>query len=253
MPITRPLWLAYPNDPRPRSRIRSGSSGPDVLVAPVVTQGATSRPVYFPAWCWARPDTGVRYIGPSTATIPAALAELPYFFHCGTQPFAVSSPSCPAASGRVSGLTLGRLHLGETRRSVRRVFTRVRTRHLHFMDFFCLTGNGVRAGYPSPHLLRTLPRMQRRRVRGRVVLLLSANRHYALEGIRPGARLSAVMRHRRRSRRVRVGLNTWYLLARSPAPGVLKVVHGRVQEIGLADPRLTRTLRTTQRLFHSFS
>jgi alpha-glucosidase len=253
MPITRPLWLAYPNDPRATAQDQEWLLGPDVLVAPVVTDSATSRPVYFPPGCWVRPDTGVRYIGPSTVTIPAAIAELPYFFHCGTRPFAVSSPSCPAATGRVRGSTLGRLHLGEARRSVRRVFARVRTRHLHFMDFFCLTGNGVRAGYPSPHLLRALPRKERRRVRGRVVLLLSANRHYLLDGIRPGARLSAVMRRRRGTRRVRVGLNTWYLLARAPAAGVLKVVHGRVEEIGLADRRLTQTRRATQRLFHSFS
>ena len=257
IPITRPLWLAYPNDPQAAGQDQEWLLGPDVLVAPIVTQGATSRSVYFPNGCWVRPDTGAQYTGPASATVPATLEQLPYFFACGTRPFALASVSaparCPDATGRLSGAALGRLHLGETRGSARRRFRRVRTRHLHYMDFFCLAGNGIRAGYTSPKLSRRLSARQRQRVRNRVVLLLTANRHYALNGIRPGTRARSIQRQLHHAQRYQVGRNTWYVLRRRAAPGVLKVARGRVQEIGIADRHLTTTPRATRRLLASFA
>jgi len=93
MPITRPLWLAYPNDPRAVAQDQEWLLGPDVLVAPVVTEGATARQVYFPPGCWrmpggaAAPAGARRYRGPLEATVQAPLAKLPYFFRCATTPF----------------------------------------------------------------------------------------------------------------------------------------------------------------------
>ena len=89
MPIVRPLWLAYPDDPQATRQDQQFLLGPDVLVAPVVEPGATNRAVYFPAGCWQHPEQGSRHTGPSTETVPAALGELPYFFRCGTTPFTV--------------------------------------------------------------------------------------------------------------------------------------------------------------------
>lgn len=86
VPVTRPLWLAYPDDPRAAQQDQEWLLGPDVLVAPVVTQGATSRQVYFPAGCWQSPTTGRRYRGPESRLMRAPLDQLSYFFHCGTQP-----------------------------------------------------------------------------------------------------------------------------------------------------------------------
>lgn len=85
MPITRPLWLAYPDMPGVDRIDQEYLLGPDVLVAPVVTQGANTREVVFPPGCWRDPETGVRYSG--TATVPAPLNRHPYFFTCGTTPF----------------------------------------------------------------------------------------------------------------------------------------------------------------------
>jgi alpha-glucosidase (family GH31 glycosyl hydrolase) len=87
MPITRPLYLAYPEDPQAALQDQEWLLGADVLVAPVVEQHATSRTVYFPSGCWRSPETGQEVLGPRYETVPAALRQLPFFFKCATQPF----------------------------------------------------------------------------------------------------------------------------------------------------------------------
>jgi sulfoquinovosidase len=87
LPVTRPLWLQYPRDRRTWSQDQQWLLGPDVLVAPVVTQGASSRSVYFPPGCWRSPTSGKHYHGPHSTTVAAPLTQLPYFFRCGTKPF----------------------------------------------------------------------------------------------------------------------------------------------------------------------
>ncbi len=86
-PITRPLYLAYPGDPQAARQDEEWLLGPDVLVAPVVTEGASSRSVYFPAGCWRSPASGQQVRGPRPETIAAGLGQLPFFFRCGTRPF----------------------------------------------------------------------------------------------------------------------------------------------------------------------
>jgi alpha-glucosidase/alpha-D-xyloside xylohydrolase len=49
MPIMRALWLHYPDDPTAVARGDQYLWGRDILVAPVVEKGATSRKVYLPA------------------------------------------------------------------------------------------------------------------------------------------------------------------------------------------------------------
>jgi alpha-glucosidase (family GH31 glycosyl hydrolase) len=87
MPIARPLWLAAPGDRRAAAEDQEWLLGPNVLVAPVVVQGARRRTVYFPRGCWVSPVSGRRYSGGRAALVPAPLAALPYFFRCRTAPF----------------------------------------------------------------------------------------------------------------------------------------------------------------------
>lgn len=87
MPITRPLWLAYPRDPRARAQDQEWLLGPNVLVAPVVRQGAVARRVYFPAGCWRSPSAR-RVTGPRSTVVHAALTQLPYFTRCHAKAFA---------------------------------------------------------------------------------------------------------------------------------------------------------------------
>ncbi|MGB1557817.1 MAG: TIM-barrel domain-containing protein [Oceanococcaceae bacterium] len=89
MPITRPLWLAYPDDAEAALQDQQFLLGPDVLVAPVFEPGVDSREVYFPTGCWQHPEQGDRYEGPAYAEVAAPLGVLPYYFRCGTQPFVV--------------------------------------------------------------------------------------------------------------------------------------------------------------------
>jgi sulfoquinovosidase len=88
IPPTRPLWLQFPGDRRAASQTQEWMLGPNVLVAPVVSQNASARRVYFPSGCWRSPQTGRKVHGRRSARIHAALTQLPYFLRCRTRPFA---------------------------------------------------------------------------------------------------------------------------------------------------------------------
>jgi alpha-glucosidase (family GH31 glycosyl hydrolase) len=83
-PLTRPVWLAAPTDPRAWAADQEWMLGPDLLVAPVVTKGATQRSVYIPPGCWKRQDNPGTYTGPIEITVDAPLTDLPYFARCNT-------------------------------------------------------------------------------------------------------------------------------------------------------------------------
>lgn len=86
VPPTRPLWFADPGDRKGWTQDQEWLLGPDLLVAPVVEQGATSRSVYLPQGCWRLHGTGDRLSGRRTVTVRAGLASLPWFSRCGTTP-----------------------------------------------------------------------------------------------------------------------------------------------------------------------
>jgi ABC-2 type transport system ATP-binding protein len=157
--------------------------------------------------------------------------------------------NCQRPTGHLSGRTLGPVTLGETRAKARSEFTHFSTRGRDSIDFFCV---GIRAGYPASALMRTLTRPQRNRVAGRVILALTANPHYALIGAHPGARFAALARRLHAGRGFRIGLNTWYLTRGAVSNGVLKVRHGTIEEIGIADKRLTASRPAAARFLASF-
>lgn len=88
LPVTRPLYLEYPDDPVAAEQRQEWLLGPDVLVAPIVVKEAAGRSVYFPEGCWQDPETGKQFTGPGSDTVDADLEQLPFFFKCGTRPFA---------------------------------------------------------------------------------------------------------------------------------------------------------------------
>jgi hypothetical protein len=162
------------------------------------------------------------------------------------------TPLCARATGHLAGQTLGPLKLGMLRTRARHLIRRWSTRGKLYMDFFCLSPIGIRAGYPSAALLHSLPRRQRGQLNGHIVLLLTADRRYALRGVRPGARVARVRRKLRLGRAYRIGLNTWYLAPNGRSRGIVKVRHGIIEEVGIADKRLITNQPSTVRFLELF-
>jgi hypothetical protein len=140
-----------------------------------------------------------------------------------------------------------------TRRRARRAFSHSATHGRHNMDFFCLTPIGIRVAYPSAPVLRALSRSARRRDRGKVVLALTANRYYALHGVRPGAGLARVSRRLRLGRPFHIGKNFWYVGKMGAPRAIVKVRHGEVQEVGILDKSVSSDREAERRLLNSLT
>lgn len=61
--------------------------GDEVLVAPVLKEGARTRRVVLPDGCWRYVPTGQVYDGGRAVVVPAGLGTLPWFTRCGAKPF----------------------------------------------------------------------------------------------------------------------------------------------------------------------
>lgn len=83
MPITRALWLHYPDDPVAVARDDEYLWGRDILVAPVCEEGATSRRVYLPQGEWYDFWTGERTRGGREINRDVDLETLPLFVRAG--------------------------------------------------------------------------------------------------------------------------------------------------------------------------
>ena len=83
-PVMRPLWYEYPADVETYLNDTEFLVGRDLLVAPVMSQGATKRPVYFPKGdAWLDWHTGARYEGGRSAEVAAPIDRLPVFVRAG--------------------------------------------------------------------------------------------------------------------------------------------------------------------------
>ena len=84
LPVMRALWLHYPDDPTAVARGDQYLWGRDVLVAPVVEQGATSRQVYLPQGAWFDFWTGERFEGGKEISRAVDLETMPLFVRAGS-------------------------------------------------------------------------------------------------------------------------------------------------------------------------
>ncbi len=188
---------------------------------------------------------------PTTTTTTTTTAAPPTTTTTTTSAPPAPGQACPAPSGSLDGLRLGPVSLGMTHAAARRALPTYAVTQNRF-DRFCLTGGQTRVGYPSPRLLRTLSADQRRRVRGRVVLALTANPHYTLGQMTPGTTLASINHHLAGAQHFQIGANTWYVLPAARSTQIVKIQHGIVHEIGIADRALTRSRRDQHRLLASF-
>ena len=84
-PVVRPLFYDFPDDRSALDVQDSFMLGPDILVAPVLEEGASDRQVYLPehAGGWFDFHDGRHFEGGQTITVPAPLGRLPVFVRCG--------------------------------------------------------------------------------------------------------------------------------------------------------------------------
>jgi alpha-glucosidase len=78
-PILRPLVWEFPDDPATYDLADEAMLGPSLLVAPAVSEGATSRPVYLPAGRWFEWGTDRVFEGPTTIEVALRTPALPMF------------------------------------------------------------------------------------------------------------------------------------------------------------------------------
>ena len=78
-PICRPMWWLDPNDAQTFAIDDQFAVGTDMIVAPVVEKGATSRTVYLPAGSWRRYDESNAVAGGRRVVVDAPLDVLPVF------------------------------------------------------------------------------------------------------------------------------------------------------------------------------
>ncbi|MEI8256126.1 MAG: TIM-barrel domain-containing protein, partial [Deltaproteobacteria bacterium] len=80
MPLLRALPLVFPDDPATYALTDEFMVGDDLLVAPVVTQGAVTRSVYLPIGRWFDVwDASRTYDGPVTVNVNAPIGRPPVF------------------------------------------------------------------------------------------------------------------------------------------------------------------------------
>jgi alpha-glucosidase len=83
LPVMRPLFLEFPADPKTYRLDTEFMFGPDLLVAPVLTEGVTARTVYLPAGDWIDFRTGERISGAKETTVQAPPGRVPLFARAG--------------------------------------------------------------------------------------------------------------------------------------------------------------------------
>jgi hypothetical protein len=141
---------------------------------------------------------------------------------------------CRAATGSFSSAGVGALRLGMSRRNAHRAG---HFRHTaNGFEHYCFAGGGIRTAYSS----RAVASADRIKA-GHVDLVLTGNRHYAVNGVHAGTTLKLARRRLALGRPLVRGKNTWYFIAGRKATEVLKVHGGVVREIGVA---LATTART---------
>ncbi len=82
LPLCRPLYLAYPEDPEAYQVPTQFLLGDRLLVAPVVEAGGY-RPVYLPDGGWWERSTGKFYSQPQHLNLYAPLDQIPVFVRAG--------------------------------------------------------------------------------------------------------------------------------------------------------------------------
>jgi alpha-D-xyloside xylohydrolase len=86
LPPMRPLFVDYPHDAVAWTVDDQFLFGPDILVAPILTAGQTSRLVYLPAGQnWVNAWSGESFVGGQTVSADAPIERIPVFTREGSE------------------------------------------------------------------------------------------------------------------------------------------------------------------------
>ncbi len=83
IPIIRPLYLEFPDDPHTRPIWQQPMIGDTLMMAPVLESGVTSIKVYFPKGTWYSWWNGTKFEGPGWFDVPVDDGHLPLFVRGG--------------------------------------------------------------------------------------------------------------------------------------------------------------------------
>ncbi len=84
LPITQPLYLAYPDQAAAYAQPGEYLYGSDMLVAPVTSPGSVAdATVWIPPGRWVDYFTGATFTGPETTTVAEPLNRMPVFVRAG--------------------------------------------------------------------------------------------------------------------------------------------------------------------------
>jgi alpha-glucosidase len=104
-PALRPLFLDYPGDEQAAATDDELLFGSDLLVAPVLWEGANSREVHLPPGDWFDYWTGKHYIGGAAIHVPVTIDSIPIFVRGGgfifRQPVVQNTEEMPGKPLRV--------------------------------------------------------------------------------------------------------------------------------------------------------
>src|SRR3954452_17942747 len=80
----RPLVMEFPYDPKVADLSDQWLIGKSLMTAPVLQEGAVSRPVYFPDDTWYVFDSARKMSGNTTITADVPLDQVPTYVRAGT-------------------------------------------------------------------------------------------------------------------------------------------------------------------------
>jgi alpha-glucosidase len=105
VPAMRPLFLEFPDDEKVAAIDDEFLFGADLLVAPVLTEGASEREIYLPKGDWYDYWTGRLYPGGDSIHMPVTLDSLPLFVRAGAfifrQPIVQNTGEMPGKALRI--------------------------------------------------------------------------------------------------------------------------------------------------------
>jgi hypothetical protein len=163
-----------------------------------------------------------------------------------------SAPPCPRPTGRLGGLSVGPLALGFTRAQARRTLTRFFVTRSGLDDFCLDGGRDIRAAYPTTRILAGAPKALRASLRSRVILAVTPNPFYSLDGAKPGDRVRTIAKRLHLEAAFRIDGSDWYVIPGELANGVLKAHAGVIAEVGLINRRLSDNRVSQRHLLRAF-